>query len=454
MFFVIFKRGHDADKSKLVFEKPLTFSTANDILASESERVGQTGKEAKIPFKIMDAETGENVFNSKIQLNKHALSFFETIKSNSNVPEKVALYIQKIEKKEIVETDEHLNHINDSEALSNLESLKNEKKRLEEALNNQEKISAERELEFKRNMEKLEEEKASLEKIMNAKKKEENEKNSLRIARLKELEEEAKKSAEKMNEHRAVEKKSKQEYEKSLKENEKAVQKAKIELSNVVAEFEKKQIERAKEIQALEEEAKKAERDAQILKAQMEKQKLEHEFQKNQLESKINQEAPTEKDDITEFESRLGEKTKKEELIKEKDLQNPVQLDHYGTLSKPITNSKRQVVNQEKDIDELLKQERIRFLKELREEREEAKRKQEKEEKIAVKKAKSEVRATKEYKKSSIGSYRRSRSKFGLFVILLLSTAACVYFFGIDISAVTKELRHYTEDFLSLVFKK
>ncbi|MFA1782416.1 hypothetical protein ACDX77_19265 [Bacillus velezensis] len=452
MFFVIFKRGQDAEKSKLVFEKPLTFSTANDILASESERVGQTGKEAKIPFKIMDAETGENVFNSKIQLNKHTLNFFETIKSNSNVPEKVALYIQKIEKKEIVETDEHLNDINDSEALSNLESLKNEKKRLEEALNNQEKISAERELEFKRNMDKLEAEKASLEKIMSAKKKEENDKNSLRIARLKELEEEAKKSAERMNEQRAVEKKSKEEYEKSLEENEKAVEKAKIELSNVVAEYEKKQIERAKEIQALEEEAKKAEREAQILKAQMEKQKLEHELQKNQLESKINQEAQEEKD-ITEYKPPLEQKTKKDELIKEKDLQNASNPKHFEVLSKPATNLKRQKVNEKQDIDELLKLERVKLLKELREDREEEKRKQEKKEKMAVKKAKSEVKAMEAYKKRRIGSFRSSRSKFGLFVILLLG-AACVYFMGIDLPGVAKELRHHIKDFQSYVFQK
>ncbi|MFU2203061.1 hypothetical protein [Bacillus subtilis] len=443
MYYVIFKRGQDAEKSKLVFEKPLTFSSANDMLSIESERYQQTGIEAKFAYKIMDAETEENVFNSKLQINKNTLSFFETIKNNSNVPENVVKYLEKIEQKEIVESDEHLTHINDSEARSNLESLKNKKVTLEKALEDQEKISREREIEFQRKMDKLAAEKASLEKIMESKEKEETEKESLRIEKLRKLEEEAKRATESMKEQRAIEKKSKEQYEKQLKEVEKSAHQAKNELEKVVAEYERKQIERAKELKAIEEEAKEAERKAQLLKAEMEKQALEHEVEKSDLETNLNHEA-TNENDHPEDGNLIDDKPKDVEQNKEKPKRNIVS-NIAGTLKK----TKRIIKDssdKENDLNEMVG-EKIKFILD------QVERDHIKEKKAAVRQAKIESEAMKNINKSRLHGhfYRKTRYRW---IGILLAAAACVYIFNIDLFAVTNELKQYFEEFSSLVLKK
>ncbi|AYK68269.1 hypothetical protein ABS751_10570 [Bacillus subtilis] len=445
MYYVIFKRGQDVEKSKLVFEKPLTFSSANEMLTIECERYQQTGIEAKFAYKIMDAETEENVFNSKLQINKNTLSFFETIKNNSNVPENVVKYIEKIEQKEIVESDEHLTHINDSEARSNLESLKNKKVTLEKALEDQEKISREREIEFQRKMDKLAAEKASLEKIMESKEKEETEKESLRIEKLRRLEEEAKRATESMKEQRAIEKKSKEQYEKQLKEVEKSAHKAKNELEKVVAEYEKKQIERAKELKAIEEEAKEAERKAQLLKAEMEKQDLEHEVEKSDLENKLIHELPSE-NELPEDGHLLDD----EPEGTENDEKNPklnIVSNFAGTFKK---TRKKQTIkdssNKENDVNELVEK-KLKFILD------QVARDHNKEKKAAVRQAKIESKAMKHINKSRLHShfYRKTRYRW---IGILLAGAACIYIFDIDLLAVTNELKQYFEEFSSLVLKK
>lgn len=445
MYYVIFKRGLDAEKSKLVFEKPLTFSSANDMLSIECERYQQTGIDVKFAYKIVDAETEENVFNSKIHINKNILSFFDVIKHNSNVPEKVVKYLEKIEQKEIVESDEHLTHINDSEERSNLEKIKNKKVNLEKALEDQNKISREREIDFQRKMNKLAEEKASLEKIMKTKEKEETEKESLRIEKLKKLEEEANRANEIMKEQRAVEKKNKEEYEKQLKEVEKSAQKAKNELEKVVAEFQEKQIERAKELKTIEEEAKKAEREAQLLKAQMENQHLEFEMNKSELESKITEEVPKENDQ-PEGENSLENETRETEQSKEKHKRSivaDIASNFKKTNKKPILKKSS---NSENDLNEMVEEKVKHILDHV--ERDFVK-----EKKAAVRQAKIESEAMKSINKRRLRVPFYRSTGYRLLVILLVGVA-CFYFFGIDLPGVAKELRHHIKDFQSYVFQK
>ncbi|MCY8737579.1 hypothetical protein P8881_19800 [Bacillus haynesii] len=448
MFFVVFKGGQHSEKSKLVFEKPLTFSNANEILATECERHHQTGTDAKFAYKIMDAETGDIVFNSKIQINKQTPSFFEIIKSNSNVPNKVVNYLEKIEKKEIVEIDEHLTSIHDSEARSNLENLKKEKNKVEEALKEQEHKSKEREIEFQRKMDQLAVEKASLEKIMKTKEKEASKQETVRIERLRELEEEAKKATDSMNKQRAIEKKSKEEYEQKLREFEEEANKAKNELKKVAAEYEKKQVERAKELKAIEEERKEAEREAQLLKAQMEKQELEHQAKKNELESKVKKEEPSHSN-LPDDEVIIEEETDETEQQKKKaERKLRIGSTIAGTLNKSPKKdqTKKTFKSEETNLDEKLKKEKINFFKEL--ENDLKKRQAE-----AAKKANIEKKYREELKKSRlrIPLYRKARYRL---VGVLLAAVACIYIFNIDITTVTNDLKQNVEEFLSLVFKK
>ena len=190
MFLITYKKGLNAEKSKIEFDRPLTFSDANEMLLEAVIKYKQTGQSMKIGYKIIEIESGESVFNSKIVIDRDISSLFQLIKENSNTPKIVVEYITKVENREISETENTISFNNHVEEKARLEQLKAEKSDILQQLKKDEKERQQRDIEFQRKMQEIQDEKKALEKALQLKEKEEAVKESQRIEALRKLEEE------------------------------------------------------------------------------------------------------------------------------------------------------------------------------------------------------------------------------------------------------------------------
>lgn len=276
MYLIIYKKGVNSEKLRMEFGQALTFVKANDMFQEAIYKYKQTGQSIKIGYKIIEAESGEIIFNSRININKDISSLFSVIIENSNAPSQVVNYITRVENREIVESDSSVIYTGQSEEKNKLEKLKEEKNNILQQLKKEEKNRLQRDLEYQQKMKEIQEEKKSLEKSIKLKEKEEEYKEAQRIEALRKLEEEKAEAIKLMEEKRDRDKRKTEEHEIRLKQVAEEVNKAEIELSSVETEAEKKVLERKKELQDLQNQKAEADMKAGLIQAQSEKEEVQY----------------------------------------------------------------------------------------------------------------------------------------------------------------------------------
>lgn len=479
MFLITFKRGINSEKSKIEFDHPLTFSNANEMLIEAVARYKQTGQSMKVSYKVIDKNSGESLFNSKIVIDKEIPSLFQIIKENSSVPKEIIDYVKKVENREIVE-EASIPFNTHGEEIVRLEQLKTEKNEILQQLKSDEKERQQRDLEYQQKMIAIQEEKKALEKALQLKEKEEAVKEAQRLEAIRLLEEERRQAMQLMEEKRNLDKKRKEEHEARLKEIEDEAQKTQVELASIEAEIEKKELERKKELKDLEEKKKEAGRKVNLLKAQDSKDEVEHQ------QLLVNYKEPVEahvlpkisKKEVPMKVPKLTLKEKLQELDFEEVKGRSIQFVKYsaeGSVkgSKKAFKmlkeyrSKRLVEKEEKqknlkkqvDIEEKVALEKIKFMEELKEER----LKQERELKRAAKqKEKDElqqIRIENRYraaKKRSLGRipiYNSGPFKFivGSIAIIVAAFSGIHYFNLGETYPILNELEGYKDAFISMI---
>jgi len=285
VYFIVFKKGLEADtENRLTLEKPLTFSVANDMFRNETERVLPLGLQFKQAYKILEVETGEIVFNAKVKVKNDNQSLLELIMSNTALPKAVHDYIKKVESNELIETQDDLTYISNSEEKETLLKVKKDKLKIEEAMRKQEEESLKRQQALQLEMDRILAEKEELERARLSREKESEEQAEKRKESLKRLDDEYQIALKGIEDQKEYEKENREKHEDELKKiiAKKAV--AEEELKNVIAEYEMKQIEQAKELKAIEENTKETQMEIDVVKAKMDKDNLQHEIRLSELQ--------------------------------------------------------------------------------------------------------------------------------------------------------------------------
>lgn len=294
MFLVTFKKLND-ESNEFLFDKPMTFKEANGMLVDAAKKYNTIGKTIKIGYKIIEYETSEVLFNSRVNVNQDIDTLFLLIKKNSNAPKAIVDYAMGVEKGDIDEKDIDP-FISNIEQKTNLDRLKSEKKAILDNLKQQEKLSRDREIEYKKTLQKLQIEKEFIEKSIALKEKEESEKEAERLQKISEIEERKKQAEEIANRKRLEDKEKKEEHEKKLKEIEEESKNAEYQLARIQEENEKKEIERQTQLQEHLEKRNEAMRKAQLLNAENEKKDAE--LQSKLVDQTSNQNFPEDNEKI------------------------------------------------------------------------------------------------------------------------------------------------------------
>lgn len=480
MFLITYKKGLNAEKSKIEFDRPLTFTNANEMLIEAVAKYKQSGQSMKISYKIVEVDSGESVFNSKIVIDRDIPSLYQLIQENSAAPKIVTDYVGKIESREVVEVEDEISFNNHVEEKARLEQLKAEKNDILLQLKKDEKERQHRDIEFQRKMKEIQEEKKALEKAVQLKEKEEQIKESQRIEALRLLEEEKINAMKLMEKKRDLDKKKKEEHEQRLKQVEDEAKKAEIELASIKTELEKNDLERKKELQELEEKKLEADRKVSVLKAEGDNEEVKHQQEINDY--KNNGEVPPLQKgsyqstvvvpDLT-FKERLQEldfeevKTRSIQFIKvgAKGSVNGSRkaytlLKSYHLKRTAEKQEKLKNLNKKVEIEEKLALEKMKFMEELKKERlnqekeiRRAERQKEREESYQAK-IEDRYRAAKKKKLGRIpiygsGSFKLLFSTVAFIVIML----ACIHYFNLgDKFPVFNEVQNYVEAVKNMIF--
>ncbi|MCM3032560.1 MULTISPECIES: hypothetical protein [Bacillaceae] len=479
MFLITYKKGLNAEKSKIEFDRPLTFFDANEMLLEAVTKYKQSGQSMKISYKIVEMESGESVFNSKIIIDRDIPSLFQLIKENSSTPKVVIDYVKKVENREINETEDSFSFNNHVEEKVRLEQLKTEKNDILQQLKKDEKERQQRDIEFQRKMQEIQDEKKALEKALQLKEKEEAVKESQRIEALRKLEEEKINAMKLMEEKRNLDKKKKDEHEQRLKEVEDEAKKAELELASIETELEKNELERKKELQELETKKVEADRKVSILKAESDIEEVQH--QQDLIDyKKIDkvQTLPQENYQTTVVVPKMTFKEKLQELDFEEVKSLSIRLVRSGAKSS-VNGSKKAFVlmknyhlkraaekqeklknlNKKVEIEEKLALEKIKFMEELKKEKlnqeKELRRAARQKEREESKQAKIEdrYRAAKKKSLGRIPIYGSGSLKF-LFstVAFVVISIGCINYFNLgDKFPILSEVQNYVENVKNMI---
>lgn len=479
MFLITYKKGLNSEKSKIEFDQPVTFFKANEMLIEAVTRYKQTGQTMKISYKIVEIESGESVFNSKILIDRDIPSLFQLIKENSHAPNTVIDYVAKVENREVIEAEQTFSFNNHIEERAHLEELKSEKNEILQQLKKQEKERQQRDIEHQKKMKEIQDEKQGLEKSIQLKEKEEAVKESQRIEALRLLEEEKRKAIQQMEEKQALDKQKKEEHEKRLKEVEDEARKAEIELSTITTELEKIDLERKKELQELEEKKLEADRKVSVLKAEGDKDEVKHRQElidyKDHTELDEPSPLPIDNYQTTMVMPKVTLKEKLQELdfeavkglsirfvkVSAKGLIKGTKkaywlLKNYRDKDGVGKQEKLKVLNNEVDIEEKLVLAKIDFMEELKKERlkqeKEIRKEARQKEKEVIQQSKIEerYRAVKKKRISRYPLYGSNSIKFifGFVIITLVS----IYYTDLGNTVpILNDVKSYMENFVSMI---
>jgi hypothetical protein len=480
MFLITFKKGLNAEKSKIEFERPLTFAKANEMLLEAVTRYKQTGQSVKMSYKITELESGESVFNSKILIDRDIPSLFQLIKGNSSAPKTVTEYVAKVESRAVIE-EEEVNPFNTHvEEKARIEQLKSEKNDILQQLKKEEKESQQREIEYQKKMREIQEEKAALEKSMQLKEKEEAVKESQRLEALRLLEEEKRKAMERMEEKQQLDKKKKEEHEQRLKEVEEEALKAELELKSIVTELEKNELERKKELKEVEGKLLEADRKASVLKAEGDIEEVKHQQEIINFKKPTESPLPSGGMQTTMVVPKLALKERLQELDFEDIKGRSIQFVKYSakgsvkgskkayTLFKDY-RLKRRSEKEEKlklqskqiEIDEKIAIEKMKFMEELRKERlnQERELKREKRQKQREESQQEKIealyRAAKKKRLGRIPIYGSGSFKFLFSTVAFIAISfVCINYFNLgDKYPFLREVQNYVEAVKNMILK-
>ncbi|MCM3603113.1 hypothetical protein M3175_20450 [Robertmurraya korlensis] len=478
MFLITYKKGLNVKKSKIEFDRPLTFVKANEMLLEAVTKYKQTGQSMKVSYKITELETGESVFNSKILIDRDIPSLFQLIRENSSAPKTVTEYVAKVENRTVIEEEEVISYNSHVEEKAKLEQLKSEKNDILQQLKKEEKESQLREIEFQKKMREIQEEKAALEKSIQLKEKEEAVKESQRLEALRLLEEEKTKAMERMEEKQELDKKKKEDHERRLKEVEEKAKKAELELKSIETELEKKELERKIELQEVEEKLLETDRKASVLKAEGDIEEVKH--QQEIINFKKPTESPLPKADIptTMVIPKLTFKERLQELDFEEVKGRSIQfvkysakgsvngskkaykiLKNYHLKRRSEKEEKLKLQSKQIEIDEKIALEKIKFMEELRKERlnqeKEFKRekRQKQREESQQEKIEAKYRAAKKRKLGRVPIYNSGPSKVIFSTVgVIIGVLACIHFFNLETKfPVLSEIGTYIDGFIAMI---
>ncbi|TRZ39295.1 hypothetical protein CEQ21_07965 (plasmid) [Niallia circulans] len=475
MYLIIYKKKLNAEKGRFEFDSPQTFAKANEMLIESVSRYKQTGLSMKVGYKIIEAQSGESIFNSTISIDKDISSLYEIIRQNSNTPKTVTEYAIKVENREIIETENEFSFNNNVEEKAKLEQLRAEKNNIQQQLKKDEKERQQRELEHQKKMKEIQDEKEALEKSIALKEKEDAVKESQRIEAVRLLEEEKIKAHQRMEEKKELDRKKKEDHEKRLKQVEEDAKKAEIDLANTEVEFEKQELERKKELQALEEKKLESTRKANVLKAEKDKDDLEH--QKELLSFTSSDPEIAVANEVLPSPSIVVPKLTLKERLQELDFEEAkrllIQFIKFSVRS-TISNSKKgytifkayrvkqldakeakkKATTKKLEIEEKIALEKIKFMEELKKDRDQ----QEKEIQKAVKLKEKEMNKQNRIEKRYVAAMKKSpiKKQFGLVGFLLKTAAflvvlaAIIYIFHLgDTFPILKDIENYVDNLIS-----
>lgn len=479
MFLITYKNGLNSERSKIEFDLPLTFLKANEMLIEAVTKVKQTGQNMKVSYKIVEIETRESVFNSKILIDGDITSLYQLIKENSNTPKSVIDYVVKVENRDVIEAEDVISFNNHVEEKGRLELLKAEKNDILQQLKKDEKERQQRDIEHQKKMKEIQDEKKAIEKSIQLKEKEEAVKESQRIEGLRLLEEEKRKNMQLMEEKRNLDKKKTEEHEMRLKQVEEEAKKAEIELTSIETELEKNELERKKELQELEEKRLEADRKVCVLKAEDDKEEVKH--QQELIDYKSLDESPSLPKgnyQTTMVVPKLTLKERLQELSFEEIKGRSIQfvkisakgsvngskkayrlLRNYHSKRTAEKQEKLEILNKQVENEEKLAIEKIKFLDELKKDR----LKQEKELNRAAKqneieakqqeKIEDRYRAAKKKRLGRIPIYSSGSFKFifGAVAIIIVALRVIHYFNLGNTLPILNELGSYMDDFISMI---
>lgn len=96
MYYIVFMKSADIEKeTRLLVDQPLTFTSANNMVMIESERLLQLNSAFKLSYKILEVETGEIIFKGRMQIGDEGQTLFSVILDNSTLPKAVVDYVKK-----------------------------------------------------------------------------------------------------------------------------------------------------------------------------------------------------------------------------------------------------------------------------------------------------------------------------------------------------------------------
>ncbi|MGG0888926.1 hypothetical protein [Cytobacillus horneckiae] len=480
MFLITYKKGLNAEKSKIDFDRPLTFLYANELLLEAVNKYKQSGQIMKISYKIIELESKESVFNSKIVIDREIPSLFQLIKENSSTPKNVIDYVIKVENREITEIEDTNSFNNHVEERSRLEQLKSEKNEILQQLKKDEKGRKHRDLEFQRKMQEIQDEKKALEKELQIKEKEDAVKESQRLEALRKLEEEKINARKLMEEKRLLDKKKKDEHEQRLKEVEDEAKKAEIELASIETELEKNELERKKELQGLESKKLEADHKASVMKAESDNEAIQHQhdlidykkfdefstlpqgnYQSTVVMPKLTLKERLQELDFEEVKSlsiRLVKSGAKGSVEGSKKAY--VLMKNYHSKRAEFKEEKLKNLAKKVEVEEKLALEKMKFMEELKRDtlnhEKELRREAKQREREILKQAKIEnrYRAAKKRRSSHISiSSRAFKALFSTLVFIVISLG-CIYYFNLgDRFPILSEVQNYIEGVKNMILK-
>lgn len=423
MYLIEFKNLNNQD-SVLKFNELLSFSEANDNLMQSVERCKLKGSKLKISYKIIDQESKDVIFNSRIVISGDIESIFYVIKSNKSIDAQIKKHVSDVESGVINETKSII--FEDGEYKTKVDKFKKDKEDALALLREQEQKSSEWELEHQEKVNKLKMEKEQIEQALDSKVKEEEFKVKERLNQIELLEMERKKGEELANQKREEEKRNKLKHEKMLLDLEGKKKEAEAELETLKEQTEKAEIERKKERLILEEEQRKSFRDAEVIQN-------EEELEEVRLKNYTNK-PPIESEEIV---NDQGVETP--EIVEEEHNKFKIFINHASPIIKKgsrlvYVKSKRAIIKykrnraKQKALDAQLKKAKLEFIKEIQKEKQQ-------QEKLTLKQEKKNEKEIKSFQRKEeiyIKELTKGKKVFNFPKIMKLVVTLAIIFLYVD----------------------
>mgnify|MGYP006926212381 FL=1 len=426
----------DSKEDTFTFGEPLTFTEANDMLLHSINRYKIKGVKSKIGYKIVDSETNEPLFNSRIIINGDIESLFNIINQNKSIHEDIKNYVRDVENGIIQESNSSkLSEISNKQK-EKIENLREKKGQLVEELRNQGQQASERELEHQEQLSRLQSEIEQIEQMVQLKNSEEEKMNEERIQQIKALQEQRKQIEQQAIQKREEEKQKRERHEKILAELEAEIQETEAELISLDEEVQMAELERKQRRAVLEEQKRNLERNKELTMSQ-------NELEDAKLESVIvppqtmAQPFPSISVDVPHI---VEEEQNKYKIALNKAIDITKKVSRYTYIKgKRALRNHRSYRAKKRTLDEQLQKAKMEFLEEIEKDKKNRERQITRAERKRLKEQASLKRKEERYLKE----IKKNQPSFSLRKLFNIAIICLVAYLIIDFF-VNKELSHFT----------